>query len=136
MRTLITFVLVLVLASCEKEEEQWPGPGNLYDPKPPLDSTGAPIYAIFIPNSFSPNGDAVDDHFGPKGYGISNNYSMEIYSRNGNRIFYTTYVGETWNGTANYGTDICQSGYYSYIIRFTCPSGIAREGYGNVLLIK
>ena len=136
MRLLIPILLVLVLVSCKKEEEQWPGPGNLYDPAPGLDSTGAAVYAIFIANSFTPNGDAVNDEFGPVGYGFSDNYQFNVFGRNGNEIFFTSYTGRGWNGTANYGGEICESGLYDYRVSFTDPSGIAREGYGKVQLVK
>lgn len=60
-------------------------------------------YKIFVPNSFTPNGDGVNDTFQPKGRGITK-YSLTIYDRWGNRIFNTNDFETGWNGSV-YGKE-------------------------------
>jgi hypothetical protein len=49
------------------------------------------IYMIYIPNTFSPNGDGANDFFAPKGTNIDmNNFEMFIFDRWGNQIYFTS----------------------------------------------
>ena len=48
-----------------------------------------PIFIIYIPNAFTPNGDNINDTFGPSVYGISE-FEMKIYNRWGQIIYHTT----------------------------------------------
>ena len=59
---------------------------------------GAPV--LYIPNCFSPNDDGVNDIFYPKGKNISE-FTMKIYSRRGDEIFYTEDFNNGWNGCYN-----------------------------------
>jgi gliding motility-associated-like protein len=62
------------------------------------------IYAIYIPNAFSPNGDGINDIWYPKGISIdANHYDCKIFDRWGKLIFQTNNPAEGWNGT--YGND-------------------------------
>jgi gliding motility-associated-like protein len=62
---------------------------------------------IFIPNSFSPNGDGVNDYF--EVFGIPKPFSLIIYNRWGNIVFSSNNYGNNWDGTfqgkcVDYGT--------------------------------
>ena len=55
---------------------------------------------IFVPNGFSPNQDGVNDVFEPKGnLDFIETYEMTIFSRWGERIFYTKNIENGWDGT-------------------------------------
>ena len=57
-------------------------------------------YALFLPNSFTPNGDGTNDSFYPVGDKISvENYSFKIFNRWGEMVFNTTEFGASWDGT-------------------------------------
>jgi photosystem II stability/assembly factor-like uncharacterized protein len=45
-------------------------------------------FVLYIPNTFTPNGDTFNDVFAPKGEGVLK-YEMYIYSRWGEEVFYT-----------------------------------------------
>jgi len=64
------------------------------------------IYAFYIPNTFTPNSDGLNDLFTPHGISVDpDNYEEFIFDRWGNIIFHTrTWLGtsaEGWNGTKN-----------------------------------
>jgi hypothetical protein len=49
-----------------------------------------PIFRFFIPNAFSPNGNGVNETFGPKGrYFDDKTFKMQIFSRWGELVFET-----------------------------------------------
>ncbi len=59
---------------------------------------------VFIPNSFTPNGDGVNDVFIPKLFGERKTfefYVLAIYNRWGQLIFETHSVDQGWDGTFN-----------------------------------
>jgi gliding motility-associated-like protein len=54
-------------------------------------------FKLFVPNSFTPNGDGVNDTFQPKGRGVAK-YSLWVYNRWGNIIFKTEDFEKGWDG--------------------------------------
>ena len=69
---------------------------------------------FYIPNSFTPNDDGLNDIFKPKGENFSE-FEMFIYNRWGEMIYYTTNLSG-WDGSINgyYVPD----GVYCYIIAY------------------
>jgi gliding motility-associated-like protein len=60
------------------------------------------IFTIYIPNTFTPDGDGLNDVF--QAYGISwedGTYEMIIYNRWGNLVYQTTDPSKPWNGGFN-----------------------------------
>ncbi len=88
---------------------------------------------IHIPNSFSPNGDGVNDIFRiPPGL-FFNLHFFAVYNRYGNEIFKTTDINKGWNGT--YKGFISPAGAYSYIIKgYDLKGGIFLKG--SIVLIR
>jgi gliding motility-associated-like protein len=60
----------------------------------------APEMTLFVPNTFTPNGDGLNETFGAKGEGIGW-YDLQIYDRWGNLIFHSTNANQQWDGTHN-----------------------------------
>lgn len=58
---------------------------------------------VLFSSAFSPNGDGVNDRFGPVADGACpvTDYRMEIYNRWGQRVFVSFNADETWDGTIN-----------------------------------
>ncbi|MEN9338727.1 MAG: hypothetical protein RIQ62_39 [Bacteroidota bacterium] len=92
---------------------------------------------INIPNSFSPNGDGVNDYFIPRellSSGIQT-FSMSIYNRWGELIFKTTATdGRGWDGKYN-GVDQ-NVGVYVYLIDVKFDNNISKNFTGNVTLFR
>jgi len=89
---------------------------------------------LYFPNAFTPDGDGLNDTFGPVGNAIEE-FEMTIFNRWGEAIFATTNVGVPWLGDVN-GSDAAITGVYVYKYRATGNYFPAVEGYGHVTLIK
>ncbi len=90
-----------------------------------------------IPNSFSPNGDGLNDYFIPRELLSSGivSLTMTLYNRWGENIFSTaTTDGRGWDGKWN---GIEQPvGVYVYIINAQFRNGLKKEFTGNVSLMR
>ena len=90
---------------------------------------------FYIPNAFSPNGDGINEEFGPKAnIFFAKNYRFRIFDRWGDRIFETTDLNTFWNGKLhNTGEDL-PDGVYVYFIEFRNFEGEPQEYFGHLLL--
>ena len=72
--------------------------------------------AIPVPTAFTPNGDGLNDKFMLFGQlDKVEQFSMKIFARNGQMIFYTNDVYEGWNGMDTYGNPMPQGSYVYYV---------------------
>ena len=71
--------------------------------------------AIYVPNTFTPNGDGQNDLFGAVHYGNIDSYSMSIYNRWGQLVFESNTINDWWDGS--YKNQIQQGGLYVYYVR-------------------
>ena len=71
-----------------------------------------PEYTIFIPNTFTPDGDGINDIFEAKGSGITE-FVMQVFDRWGGLVFESSSVDYGWNGKDVSG-DIVNNGIYLY----------------------
>jgi gliding motility-associated-like protein len=95
-------------------------------------------WAIWIPNVFTPNGDGINDIFGPKGYGISK-YTISIFDRWGEEVFTTTDFTQGWDGRVHRTSElfpICKDDVYTWLINLVNNQGKSHELKGHVTLIK
>ena len=90
---------------------------------------------VEIPNVFTPDGDEVNDEFGPVvGEGLEMVSSMKIFDRWGEKVYESSGNTATWDGTIDgkRGT----SDVYVYILKITCPDGEEIMYHGDVTLIR
>ena len=94
---------------------------------------------VYIPNTFTPNGDGLNDTWGPimreyiyAGYQVTR---ISIYDRWGNRVFTTEDPTEQWDGTVN-GRVVAPNTVYSYIIIITDIYGYNYEYSGHVTVLR
>jgi gliding motility-associated-like protein len=94
---------------------------------------------LFIPNTFTPNADGVNDYFFPRGQGIDRITSFRVYSRWGELLFErgnmevnSEYQG--WNGTYN-GRKL-NPDVYVYVIEATCDTGEPIVFKGDISLLR
>lgn len=92
---------------------------------------------IDIPNSFTPNGDGVNDYFLPRqllSRGVTG-FKMSIFNRWGQVIFETTRIdGRGWDGRFNDKEQ--PTGVYVYVIDAVMKNGAAEHYQGNVTLLR
>jgi gliding motility-associated-like protein len=89
---------------------------------------------IYFPNSFTPNGDGLNDVFRPYTEGKIENYTLKIFNRWGQLVFQSTNATIGWDGTC---IGIPQK-LDSYV--FTCTykfkNGPQKNARGYIILIK
>ena len=96
---------------------------------------------IYIPNTFTPNGDRVNDAFRIRGQGISKVNYFRIYDRWGKLVYQAENVTDTddaaWNGCLNNDQSKPEnSGVFVYVFDVQCITGQSVTGKGNVTLIR
>ncbi len=91
-------------------------------------------FAIYIPNAFTPNGDGVNDTFGPLSIGVKE-MEMEIYNRWGQKIFQSSKLNASWSGKNSEGGTLNQEGVYLYKITVLNLDGNRLNYTGRISLI-
>ncbi|MBI2281986.1 MAG: PKD domain-containing protein [Bacteroidetes bacterium] len=92
-----------------------------------------PIYAIYIPNSFTPNGDNTNDYFYVNGYGIKE-LQMMIFNRWGEKLYDDIGVDQSWDGV--YKGDLVPTDVYVYKVRAKDVFDEWHNYIGKVTVIK
>ena len=88
---------------------------------------------IYIPNSFTPNGDGLNDVLLVYGYTIKN-MQFAIFNQWGEKIFESTSQTIGWNGSAKGKPQ--PSGVYLYVGKFTLLDGTVLIRKGSINLIR
>ncbi len=90
---------------------------------------------VWVPNTFTPNGDGVNENFGPIATGYSpEGYHLFIYDRWGQKVFESKDYGDRWEG--NIKEDSINSSYvYSWILVIYDLQGKPYKFKGNVTLL-
>lgn len=89
---------------------------------------------IFIPTAFTPNGDGHNDILKVIPAGIKTFKYMAIFSRWGQKVFYTTNLSQGWDGTFSGTTQ--QSGTYIWMAEAIDYTGHTIQRTGSVILIR
>ncbi|MCB0480305.1 MAG: gliding motility-associated C-terminal domain-containing protein [Flavobacteriales bacterium] len=90
---------------------------------------------VFIANSFTPNNDGNNEHWRPKVSSVvpTENYSLEIYNRWGQKVFETVDPQEGWDGKNNGYPS--HNGQYLYKLKVVSINGgeINENGYFQLI---
>jgi gliding motility-associated-like protein len=94
---------------------------------------------FFVPNTFSPNGDGVNDNFVVNGVGLNVIPSITIYNRWGQIVFQKSNFApnvpsQGWDGTFN--GQPAPPDVYIYTIQILCNNATLIPYHGNVTLIR
>ena len=88
----------------------------------------------FIPNSFTPNDDGINDIWHPLFSDISDeNFSLYIYDKDNVKLFSSTNKDAEWNGVFN-GT-LMPAAYYYYVISYQTLGGEIKTRNGMLQLV-
>lgn len=88
---------------------------------------------IKVPTAFTPNGDGLNDWFGPLGK-VPEEYSMVIYNRNGETVFKSTSTYSKWDGM--YRGKIQPNGVFIYWIQYRDIKNQLLQQKGTLALIR
>ncbi len=96
-----------------------------------------PDHAVFIPNTFTPDGNGKNDMFNVYGVGIDEDrFKMEIFDRWGELIFNSNTFRKGWDGTVKGSSVDAQEGVYIYKILVTDIDGNKKNYVGHVTLLR
>lgn len=76
----------------------------------------SPMPKLFMPNTFTPNGDGINDTYSVDGEGYAT-ILLRVYSMKSNALVFTTNSAEPWNG------DGCEDGMYMVAVEARTPDG-------------
>lgn len=88
---------------------------------------------VFIPNTFTPNGDGYNDIMYARGHKLAEIY-FAIYNRWGEMVFETKDIKTGWDG--NYKGHPADVGVFGYYVKVKCYNGKETFKKGNITLIR
>jgi gliding motility-associated-like protein len=88
---------------------------------------------VFVPNTFTPNGDGANDVLRVFAIGLKE-FDLRIYDRWGTLVFASRDINTTWDGTYN-GRRL-NSGVYIYQLQATLQNDDPLLKYGDVNLLR
>tara|TARA_Y100001968_G_C19419510_1_gene750948 strand:- start:99 stop:2204 length:2106 start_codon:yes stop_codon:yes gene_type:complete len=92
---------------------------------------------VYAPNSFTPNGDLINDNWIPVVNLLDfNNYSVSVYNRLNHLVFETSDVAEGWDGSFLNSSKQVPLGVYLYFIEFRNGRGDYLRKQGHITLIR
>jgi len=93
-------------------------------------------FTVYIPNTFTPNDDNINDVFNVKGLGLkTEGYVMDIFDRWGTLIYTTKDINKGWDGTVK-GVKAAD-GVYIYSVKVIGGNGVGKKEFkGHVSLLK
>lgn len=91
---------------------------------------------VYVPNTFTPDNDGVNDEFLPITEGLNpENYKFYIFNRWGDLIFTTSKITEGWNGTHD-GEKVKQDSYVWRIVSKRLSDDSPFEQIGHINLLR
>ncbi len=92
-----------------------------------------PYGELFIPNTFSPNGDQQNDVFYVYGFGLQE-FELHIFNRWGEVVYYSTVQSEGWDGY--YQGEALNTAVFTYMVSYLDGNGNTQVLSGNLTLLK
>lgn len=94
---------------------------------------------IFVPNTFSPNGDGNNDIFYPRGSGVFNIQNLKIFNRWGEVVFYKSNfkandAAAGWDGT--FKGQPLPADVFVYMLQVVCDNNSTLTFKGNITLLR
>jgi gliding motility-associated-like protein len=94
-------------------------------------------YNLLAPNSFTPNGDGINDYFLPAALNrLNGSFTMTVYSQTEGLIYDTKNIDQPWDGTNQKAGTKCTEGSYVWVVKLTNEKGQSEQYKGAVLLLK
>jgi gliding motility-associated-like protein len=92
---------------------------------------------LYIPNTFTPNNDGLNDVFKPVAADGIKFYELFVYNRWGELLFQSKNINEGWDGSyKGQGASTLKTEEYTYKISYKKNAGRLMEKTGNVYLLR
>jgi gliding motility-associated-like protein len=88
---------------------------------------------LYVPNTFTPNGDGKNDIFYAYGSAVAK-FNLRVYNQWGEFIFESQDLGRGWDGT--YRGSLQPNGVYVYYIDVTFNDGTSKIVKGTITLLR
>lgn len=96
-----------------------------------------PTFNVYVPNTFTPDGDLVNNTFLAQGYGIQEtDFTMLIFNRWGEILFESHDMTVGWDGSYQAGADQVKDGTYTWVINFKDLTNQKHQITGHVNLLR
>ena len=93
-------------------------------------------FDILAPNTFTPNGDGVNDIFMPEGIKISGlSFELLIFNKSGKVVYATKNINSGWNGFNQNTGQKCTNGNYLWVVKLENEDGSISQYQGSILLV-
>ncbi|MEY3397955.1 MAG: hypothetical protein RL220_549, partial [Bacteroidota bacterium] len=92
-------------------------------------------HLFWVPNSFTPNGDGINEVWQPVYTGVTN-YHVKIFDRWGSIVFESDDPSIPWRGNVRGGDHFAEDGVYQYIISFDDLLSFPHEAEGHIVLTR
>ncbi len=86
---------------------------------------------IFIPNSFTPNADGLNDTWNIPALNAYPDFKLTVYNRYGQIVFYNSYPHKPWDGS--FKGNLLSVGTYVYLLSFNAGRQVLK---GTVMMIR
>ena len=90
---------------------------------------------FYMPNSFTPNGDGINESIKPVVFNADRGYLYMVFDRWGAEIFSTNDIDKAWNGKVK-GKELAKTDTYQYLIRFIAIDDKRYEFIGHINLLR
>lgn len=95
-----------------------------------------PIFRVFIPTAFSPDGDGLNEIFKAEGQFVAS-FFIQIFDRWGRKVFESESMQNGWNGDSPFNEDYNgEPNLYSYRYQATSVNGEINEGIGQLMVMR
>lgn len=91
--------------------------------------------SMYIPNTFTPNGDGLNDVLLVRGIGLRKLNYFRVFDRWGKLVYETENLNDGWDGKGPYGKE-ADVATYVYVASGVCSNGSSIEKSGNVTLVR
>ncbi|MBI3139693.1 MAG: gliding motility-associated C-terminal domain-containing protein [Sphingobacteriales bacterium] len=88
---------------------------------------------VAVPGGFTPNGDGLNDYFGPLGK-VPDGYRLQIFNRNGEVVFQSSAMEQRWNG--RYKGETQPASVFIYLVEYKDLQNKTHQQKGTFVLIR
>ncbi len=89
---------------------------------------------FYMPNTFTPNGDGLNDAYKIMGGSCVTQFSGSVFDRWGTEIFKWKNIQDNWDGT--YRGQKVEEGVYNYLVSYTLYNGKVLSKTGHIAIIR